>query len=262
MKLGCCINMLAGEGDTLGQRFLPELKAAGYDYAELPLAQVMELSGAEQEQLQRALEKNGLPCECCNNFYPSYVRLTGEHTDAEQIRTYTARAVETAARLGARVIVFGSSGAKNVPEGFSAEKAFEQIADTLELADREAGRYGIRIAVEPLNRKESNIILNLAEGARLTQARPYRHIGLLVDYYHHRMEAESDGALRQYGDRLLHVHFAEPEGRRFPSEPREEYKQFFQLLKACGYGGRVSIEAFSEHPREDIGRGTMLKAWM
>ena len=43
MELGCCINMLGNAADPTGRRYIPLIKEAGYDYAELPLAQVMEL---------------------------------------------------------------------------------------------------------------------------------------------------------------------------------------------------------------------------
>lgn len=44
MKLGCCVNMLADKADPVGRKYLPMLKELSYDFVELPLAQVMDLS--------------------------------------------------------------------------------------------------------------------------------------------------------------------------------------------------------------------------
>lgn len=70
MKLGCCLNMLGDKNDAVGRRYIGTLKEAGYDYMELPLAQIMELSETSFSELAEEAEKTGLPCECCNNFFP------------------------------------------------------------------------------------------------------------------------------------------------------------------------------------------------
>ena len=77
MRIGCCVNMLAGEEDTTGSRWIPHLKECGYDYVELPLAQVMELPETEFQKLLELLSETGVPCECCNNFFQLPCALQG-----------------------------------------------------------------------------------------------------------------------------------------------------------------------------------------
>lgn len=109
--------MLGNAADPTGSRYIPLIKEAGYDYAELPLAQVMELDEEKFQELRVLLKRAALPCRCCNNFYPASVRLTGEKVSSEKAEEYTKRAVKRAELLGSRFIVFGSSGSKNVPAG-------------------------------------------------------------------------------------------------------------------------------------------------
>ena len=52
------------------------------------------------------------------------------------------RAIKRASQLGAKVIVFGSSGAKNVPDGFDMEKAFEQVVFVLKKREQFAVSMG------------------------------------------------------------------------------------------------------------------------
>lgn len=141
--------MLGDKNDAVGRRYIGTLKEAGYDYMELPLAQIMELSETSFSELAEEAEKTGLPCECCNNFFPASVRLTGETVDPAKVQEYVKRAIDRAVKLGSRVIVFGSSGAKNVPEGFPYDRAFGQIADALRMIDTYAASAGIHIAIEP-----------------------------------------------------------------------------------------------------------------
>ncbi len=262
MELGCCVNMLGDVGEPIGRRYIRNLKEAGYDYVELPLAQVMELPEPEFEDLLGELKVRGLPCRCCNNFFPASVRLTGEEADLEKAEKYIERAVARASRLGAKRIVFGSSGAKNVPEGFSHTRAFSQIVEVLQIADRYVQQEGIVIAIEPLNRTESNIILNLTDGKRLLQETDRQTVRLLVDYYHFMMEEESLDTLRQVMPDIRHVHFARPQGRTFPKKLIAEYEAFFQVLREGGYTGGISVEAYSTDPERDIQEAAFLKAYL
>lgn len=252
MKLGCCVNMLADQNDPVGKRYIPLLARLGYDYVELPLAQVMELPEQEFRELLLSLKTSGIPCECCNNFFPKTVRLTGNEARPADAEAYIQKAMQRASLLGAEVIVFGSSGAKNVPEGFSPEQASQQIADVLTIADREAELCGIQIALEPLCRLESNIILNLTDAYRLMCARPYKNVRLLVDYYHFSMEEEKPEVLESMVKDIVHVHFADPENRVYPDKMRPEFRAFLDILKRRGYGGRISAEAYSAAPEKDL----------
>ena len=121
MKLGCCLNMLGNSEEPIGRAFIETAQEAGYEYVELPLAQVMELDRQEFDGLLAQLGESGICCRACNNFFPAAVRLTGEDVCPEKVKDYIKKAVERASGLGAGVIVFGSSGAKNVPEGFDRD---------------------------------------------------------------------------------------------------------------------------------------------
>ena len=252
MEIGCCVNMLAGKDDATGSTLLPLLGRLGYDYAELPLAQVMELSEHSFAELLERVNTSGIPCRCCNNFFPASVRITGPEVSLTVISEYAEKAVSRAAKLGARVIVFGSAGAKNVPDGFSHVRAFAQIAGALRRIAPVCAAQGITIAIEPLCRKESNIILNLRDGAALAREVSHPSVRLLTDYYHFTQEKETPDTLREVMPLLTHAHFAQPGGRRVPSENRPEYDAFFNVLRDGGYTGRVSVEAYSDDPEHDL----------
>ncbi|WMJ87598.1 sugar phosphate isomerase/epimerase family protein [Anaerocolumna sp. MB42-C2] len=252
MKYGCCVNMFGEEADPVGIKYITYLAECGYDYVELPLAQVMELSSREFGILKTTLKNNGIGCECCNNFFPASIRLTGENTSPAVIEEYIQKACTRAAELDAKVIVFGSSGAKNVPEGYPMEEAFHQIAEVLKIADKYAFPKEIQIAIEPLNHKESNIIINLSDSKKLMKAADASSIRLLVDYYHFMVEKESIEAIKENGADIIHVHFAEQDGRSFPKNPSEDYRLFFDTLRKTGYDSRISIEAYSSQIKDDM----------
>ncbi len=245
MRFGCCGSMVARAKDGTGIEIAESLRRIGYDYIELSLAHLAALPDAEFDDLERRLERSGLRCEACNNFFPPRIRLTGSNVRLEEALDHARFGFARASRLGAEVVVFGSSGAKNVPPGFPKEDAWSQIVGLLRAVDGIAAEFGITVAIEPLNKLESNIVNTLAEALSLAREVSRPRIRLLVDSYHLMMEKESLDVLDEAGDFLRHVHFAEVEGRTFPRRQSGDDEAFFDKLRAVGYSGRVSVEAFS-----------------
>ena len=68
MKFGCCLNMVSTKPDGTGAELLDSLAKIGFDYAELPLAEMTALPEADFQNIRQALQRNGIRCECCNNF--------------------------------------------------------------------------------------------------------------------------------------------------------------------------------------------------
>jgi sugar phosphate isomerase/epimerase len=227
-----------------GSDAIPLFKKLGFDYIELPLAQVAELSGEEFRELQNKAGAEGISAEACNNFFPARLRLTGEEAKPGEALEYVRAAAGRAAALGVKIIVLGSSGAKNIPPGFPYERARQQFAELLIKIQDIVAPLGITVALEPLNTKESNFITSVAEGLALVRELSLDNIKLLADYYHMRMENEDPAVIREAGPWLCHIHIAAKEGRLFPKPgDGEDYRRFFTLLKAADYQGRVSIEA-------------------
>lgn len=248
MKIGCCINMVAQAPDGIGIERLEALAAFGYDYAEMPLAQMMALRESQFNAILEYVESAGIPCEACNNFIPASHPVTGDKVDKVQLEEYLNKALDRAARLGAKSIVFGSSGAKNVPPGFSKEKAREQIVETLVLVDEIIGERDLKIAIEPLCRVESNIVVNAHEGLKLAQEVNRSNVRLLIDYYHVEMEKEDHSIIEKARDYLQHIHLANPSGRTYPQAfDGVDYRAFVTRLQKAGYDSRISIEAYTDN---------------
>ena len=91
------------------------------------------------------------------------IRLTGPDVDEQAIRAYYAKALERAATLGVKSIVFGSAGAKRVPESFDMDRAYQQVVQVTRETGEAAAKYGITIVIEPVRMPDCNIINTFAE---------------------------------------------------------------------------------------------------
>ncbi len=245
MKFGYCISMGAQDPAGIGYERIPALRKLGFDYVEMPLAQVMNLG----EQAFRSgplamVERCGLPCLRMNNFFPGSCRLAGPEADHDSALSYAQAAFQRAARLGVKVIVFGSSGARNRPCGTTKQNGLDQLASLLAHLAPMAKAYGITIAIEHLNKLESNLINLFTEGCALARRVNDPNVAALLDTFHMNLSGETYDDVLKDGALLRHVHIARTLGRSLPCPGDEEdYGLLFQTLKKIGYDGCISLEA-------------------
>ena len=227
------------------------LAKQGFEYIEVGLSW---LAGLSEEDYRRELaiaKAAPIGVESANGMLPGAVRVTGPEADEAVIRDYLEKAFCRAHEIGIRVVVFGSGGARRVPEGWPQVEAWRQIARFLAICEEYCAKYDIEIAIEPLRRAECNIMNLVTEGTMMSALVNLPHIGTLGDTYHMICGHEPYSALVQAGKALRHVHISHSlgvdAGRIWPSpDDGENYREVFEALEAAGYEGRVSIEAGCE----------------
>ena len=216
---------------------------AGYDYIELNLSKVTALIDEEFAELERTIQNAPIKAEAFNSFCPSGMLIVGENADPEAFAAYTEKALSRAARLGGKIAVLGAGKARNIPEGFSREVACRQLREAFDLCATIAGKYGMTVALEPLNARETNLVNTVADALTICKQVNNPHGKCLADFYHISRSGESLDAIRESGDLLVHTHIANPQ-RDMPhsEEDLALCKQWAQALKDCHYSGRLSLE--------------------
>ena len=126
------------------------------------------------------------------------------------------------------------------------EQALDQLADSLALAADEAGRAGIELALEHLNRGECNVFTSLAECQSFIEQRGLTSLRLLADLHHLELEHEPLGNLIAAAPLLAHVHVADG-GRRAPGQGGYDYTGFMHMLHSTRYDRRISAECMWEN---------------
>jgi sugar phosphate isomerase/epimerase len=194
------------------------------------------------EDKLKAAEKAPLKVYSYNGFLPGTLKSTGPETDHDAILKYAETAFVRAQRLDSKIIVFGSGGSRNLPEGFSYEQGTEQFTALLKRMGPIAAKYNITVVIEPLNRKECNFINSVKEGADIARAVNHPNIAVLADIYHMAIEDEGPESLRYAGELLRHCHMAERDGRKMPGTNNYDFTPYFKALKDIHYQGRLSLE--------------------
>ena len=222
-------------------------KAAGFEYVELSTTEVAGLSDAEFEQAAARIRQIGLPVPAANLFLPATIKVTGADIDLNQQMAHVRKAFARLAALGTEIVVFGSGGARRVPDGFPKEQAFQQLVAFGRRIAPEARARGITIAIEPLRHEETNIINSAAEGLALVNAIDDPNFQLMIDFYHLASEKEDPAIVVRAAPHIRHLHMANPRGRVFPRKWEEfNYAPFFAALNEIGYDRRISVEASTQ----------------
>jgi D-psicose/D-tagatose/L-ribulose 3-epimerase len=213
----------------------------------VPAQAVATLSDEYYARLRERVRALRVPVRAANSFFPSALKITGPEIDPVAQTAYARRCLDRLSELGIRIVVFGSGGARRVPEGFSRDEAMTQLVAFGRRVADEAAPRGITVVLEPLRRQESNIVNSVAEGLAIVRAVDRPAFRILSDFYHLAEEKEDPAVLREAGDLLRHVHIANPKGRVFPKRPDEaDYAPFVRALRDIGYRGGVSVEARTE----------------
>jgi sugar phosphate isomerase/epimerase len=235
IQLGCCVPL----------RELPAVAAAGFDYIEPAAAELAELTPAQFTALKSDVLASPLRCQAFNSFIRRKdLVVVGPNVNLSAVKEYVDATLGRCRQLGATVVVWGSAGSRNVPPDFSRDRAWDQIAEFLQAIAPIAARNDVVVAIEPLNRKESNIFNTGHEALRMVNQVNRPSIRMIIDYYHLRLENESLDIFEQAKDQIVHLHFANPEGRRWPKSPKEDpiYPAFFETLRRIRWTGGLSIE--------------------
>jgi sugar phosphate isomerase/epimerase len=231
-------------GVCAGTEDLGKAERWGFDYLEPAAAAIAALSATEFERVRQQVLASRLRCRSFNSLIRT-MQVVGPEANLDAVSIYLNAALDRCRQLGARVVVWGSASSRNIPDGHSREQAWQEIKRFLQRAGDIAKSHELVIGIEPLRKQESNIINAGAEALRLVDEVKHPNVKMIIDYYHLRMENEDPDILVRAREHLVHLHFANPNGRRWPKSVDDdpEYGRFFQLVKQIGYTGGLSIEA-------------------
>jgi sugar phosphate isomerase/epimerase len=245
IRLGICTGI--DNGDILLEN--------GYDFIEETVGKfLMPLNSDEEfELVLRKLESSALKVEACNSFIPGKLKSVGENAVHQEIAEYAETAFRRAEMAGMEIIVFGSGGSRNIPDGFSYDEARNQFIALGKMLGPLAGQHNVTIVLEPLNTKECNFINSVSEAGEIVKEIDHPNFLLLADIYHMKMEDEGPENILKYGSLLRHVHIAEERDRAAPGTYNEDFIPYFDALKKVGYNGRLSIECRWEDMKEQAG---------
>jgi sugar phosphate isomerase/epimerase len=221
------------------------LKTQGYQYLVESTQKLFSPKKVSEEKFQEHLEKLKnlkLQLYATNLFIPSDLKVVGPEIDEESVLAYVDVVFQRGKQAGINMIIWGSGGSRQVPEGFDHQKAKEQFVYMAKKVAAIAKKHDIVLALESLNSTEGNFINTVEEALDVVKKVDHKNLRLCADIYHMLKEGESPEIIKQTKNYLVYCEIAEKEGRTPPGINGENFKPYFTALKDIGYEGKVIIE--------------------
>jgi D-psicose/D-tagatose/L-ribulose 3-epimerase len=243
MKIG--INMLLWTAHVTEEHFplFGKLKAVGFDGIEIP---VHEGDEAHYATVRRALEDHGLECTT-STAMPGidHNAISPDMAERERALDYLKHVLDCGAELGAELLM----GPFYQPLGHFTglpptgdEK--QRAAEVHRAAAKYAAERGMRMSVEFLNRFECHFLNTLADAAEQVRLVGQPNFGATFDTFHANIEEKDPvKAVAENIDAITHVHVCSND-RGTPGKGHIPFEAIFGALKAGGYDGWYTIEAF------------------
>jgi len=215
----------------------------GYDSIEISYDSVELSPGAPgTKAVAQMLKDNGITC-----YGSISLMFTGRdliHTDPAVRASsvdYLKKCTQMVADLGGSTMSIVPSEVGKVKALASPEEEWQWAIEGLKEVRDYANRAGVRVALEPLNRFETNF-LNRHDQALLLAEKVGPDVGVCLDVYHMNMEdANMFRAIENAGARLFDLHVAD-NNRMACGQGAIDWERLLTTCKKIGYKGSLTVE--------------------
>jgi len=228
----------------------PKVKQMGFDLLEI----ACENPGLiDIQQVKADLETNNISAIVCGAFGPDRNICSDNPEWVENAKGYIRWLVDAAVQLGSPVVcgpMYSSVGKEHLEdEQARAAEWNRSIQGIREMAEY-AQDCGINLALEPLNRFETDMINVVTQGLDFIDQVGFENVGLHLDTFHmHMEEKNSADAIRAVGDKIFHFHACEND-RGVPGTGQVHWRQVAEALQEVGYNRAIVIESFTSQVKE------------
>ncbi len=214
----------------------------GADGLDLMVTNPAEL---DPNAIRASLQQHGLAVAAISSGALALViGLTLLHANPEKAglaETRLRQLIDFATAVGSPLVTVGSFRGRLASVGSGGR---ERLAAILGDAASYAQLHGLRLAMEPLNRYETDLVFNAEEGLAFVDKIGHPAFGLLLDTYHVNIEEASWTEPFQRvmaAGRLWHVHLGD-NNRLSPGRGLIDFPAIVASLHQIGYSGYLSAE--------------------
>jgi len=226
-------------------RFFKEFKAWGFDAVEIA---VEDPKNFDPVYVRRKLDENNLKCCAICSILGSDRDLRGDAAQQKNAMEYLSKIIDYCETLNSPMVVGplyscvgradGYSGRERQLQWWTAVKNLRNLA-------KYAEKRNVILAIEPLNRFETDMINTCAQALQLIHDIKSPVVKIHLDTFHMNIE-EKDPALAilKAGKNLAHFH-ASGNDRGTPGNDHINWASIAASLKKIKYNGAIVIESFT-----------------
>lgn len=228
----------------------PKIKAMGFNLVEVPVEDPALIDGA---LVKEALLANGLEAVVCGAFGPTKDFTHEDVSLHENCFRYIENCFQLCNQLGSSFLAGPMYSAVGKARLISMEQRkieWDRAVTNLNKVCAIANNYGLSIALEPLNRFESDLVNTAEDVMRLINDINQSNAKVMLDGFHMTIEETNiKEAIKKVGDKLIHVQVSE-NNRGIPGSGLTPWSDFKMGLTDINYQGAIVIESFTPEIKE------------
>ena len=245
MKFGINTFLFTSPFTNDSTSLFPQFKAWGFDSVEIA---VEHESHIDPVYVKSELDRHGLVCGTLCGAFGHGRDLRGSREEQEASLAYIQQLIDIMVTLGTSTLVgpvYSAVGRTEfVPEQEYAAQ-WRQVVEHLQQACRYAESQGKEIAIEPLNRYETDFINTCGQALRMVEEVGSPALSVLLDTFHMNIEEKTSAqAILQADQKLGHFHACGCD-RGTPGNDHIDWESIAAALKKIGYQKDVVIESFT-----------------
>jgi D-psicose/D-tagatose/L-ribulose 3-epimerase len=232
---------------------LGNIAALGFKAVELPIEDPALIDTAA---LRPVLADLGLKVHVCGAFGPGRDLTNADPAARGAGRGYISACLDIAADLDAGFLagpMYSQVGkARQLPED-ERKREWDLAVSELRGVSHDAAERGLAIALEPINRFETDLVNTTADALRMIRDIDHPAAKVMIDTFHMTIEeADLGAAIRAAGKDLIHVQVSENH-RGVTGTGLTPWNSFRDALREINYTGSIVIESFTPDNRDLAG---------
>jgi D-psicose/D-tagatose/L-ribulose 3-epimerase len=250
MKFGASTFIWVSPFSNQTLNLIDKVKNIGFDYLEICIEDPETI---DVTSIRNHLNEVGLQALVCGAFGPNRDISSDDESVRQQGVDYIKTCIDIAAQLGSPLVsgpMYSATGKARLLSPEEKKNQWNLAAENMRIVADYAAEKGIKLAVEPLNRFETDFLNTVQQGLDFFALVDRENVGFLLDTFHMNLE-EKDiaAAIKLAGNKIFNFHSCEND-RGTPGTGHIPWNEVFQALKEISYDGPVVIESFTTEIKE------------
>ncbi|MCD8742159.1 sugar phosphate isomerase/epimerase [Mucilaginibacter roseus] len=228
----------------------PKIAAMGFDKIEIAVEDPLLIDGPI---VKAALAEHHLEAIVCGAFGPGRDLTHDDPAVHEDCFEYIEQCLDLCALWDTKFFagpMYSTVGKARMLPPEQRKREWELAVTNLRRVCIMAANRGLDVAIEPLNRFESDLVNTAADAVRMVNDIDHPAAKILLDGFHMNIEEASiENAIKTAGEKLIHLQVAE-NYRGTPGTGQVNWDAYRRGLDAIKYQGTISIESFTPDNKE------------
>ncbi len=230
-----------------------KIAAMGFDAVEIA---VEDPELIDAQAVKKGLEEFGLQAIVCGAFGPSRDLTNSDPAVHENCFSYIRSCLDLCNQLGSTFLagpMYSAVGKARMIPAAQRRQEWHLAVENLRKVCNMAATRNLQIALEPLNRFESDLVNTVSDVIKLIDDIAHPAAKILLDGFHMNIEErDAEEAIISAGDKLIHFQVSE-NYRGTPGTGQTRWDAYKSGLEAINYKGTISIESFTPENKELAG---------